>query len=390
MGIYERQRHLVAAGVWGEPFRPDADAVALPLPLPAVVPTVTVATTPAPLDVVRAEEVKFGKRLLQAQQDDVAPPVKEQAPPPSSDSFGHDDDARPRDKRRLAQNREAARKSRLRKKAYIQNLETSRMKLAQLEQELTMARRQQHGAYGVGGGGVTPPAAAAAPVDPRVAAFELEYAHWVEEQGRQATELRAALQSHVPDVQLRVLVDAGLAHYGALFQAKARAARSDAFFVLSGVCRAPAERFFLWIDGFRPSELLKVLAPQLDPLLELQAAEVRKLQNTARQLEDALTQGTNKLQQTLVETLMTVDVSPDGAAGGGGYAAQQMASAVGKLADLVDFVDKADHLRQQTLRNMHKILTPRQAALGLLALADYGQRLRALSSLWAARPREPA
>jgi len=68
MGIYERQRHLVAAAVWGEPFRPDANAVALPLPLPlplaAVVPTVTVATTPAPLDVVEAEEVKFGKLLV--------------------------------------------------------------------------------------------------------------------------------------------------------------------------------------------------------------------------------------------------------------------------------------------------------------------------------------
>ena len=63
MGIYERQRHLVAAGVsvWGEPFRPDADA----LPLSAVVPTVTLATPPAPpLDVVEAEEVKFGKHQL--------------------------------------------------------------------------------------------------------------------------------------------------------------------------------------------------------------------------------------------------------------------------------------------------------------------------------------
>ena len=51
---------------------------------------------------------------------------------------------------------------------------------------------------------------------------------------------------------------------------------------------------------------------------------------------------------------------------------------------------QADHLRQQTLRNMSKILTVPQAARGLLALADYSQRLRALSSLWAARPREPA
>jgi transcription factor TGA len=44
--------------------------------------------------------------------------------------------------RRLAQNREAARKSRLRKKAYVQQLETSRLKLIQLEQELDRARQQ--------------------------------------------------------------------------------------------------------------------------------------------------------------------------------------------------------------------------------------------------------
>ncbi|KAA3488336.1 transcription factor HBP-1b(c38)-like isoform X3 [Gossypium australe] len=44
--------------------------------------------------------------------------------------------------RRLAQNREAARKSRLRKKAYVQQLESSRLRLTQLEQELQKARQQ--------------------------------------------------------------------------------------------------------------------------------------------------------------------------------------------------------------------------------------------------------
>lgn len=48
----------------------------------------------------------------------------------------------PKTLRRLAQNREAARKSRLRKKAYVQQLETSRIKLNQLEQELQRARAQ--------------------------------------------------------------------------------------------------------------------------------------------------------------------------------------------------------------------------------------------------------
>ncbi|CAL4997023.1 unnamed protein product [Urochloa decumbens] len=412
MGIYERQRHqhqhLVAPGasLWGDPFRPDADALVAP-PLAAVAPVngihVAAAAAAVAEDVgVEAEEVKF---VFQAQDDGVLPPVEDAAP--SSDSFGHDD-ARPRDKiqRRLAQNREAARKSRLRKKAYIQNLETSRMKLAQMEQELTMARRQQQvikpsyrlpttiqGAHATSTGGLllhAPPP----PPDPRAAAFELEYARWSEEQQNQAAELRAALHpppgSPPDNLHLRLLVEAALSHYDSLFGARSRAARADAFFVLSGAWRSPAERLFLWIGGFRPSDLLAALTPRLDPLTEQQASAVRVLTNTARQLEDALSQGMGKLQQTLVDALLLASVVDAGAAAGGGGGGEVMDGAVGKLEDLVSFVDQADLLRQQTLRNMDRILTVTQAAKGVVALADYCQRLRALSSLWAVRPREPA
>lgn len=51
---------------------------------------------------------------------------------------------------------------------------------------------------------------------------------------------------------------------------------------------------------------------------------------------------------------------------------------------------QADHLRQQTMQQMYRILTTHQAARALLALGEYFQRLRALSTLWAAQPREPA
>lgn len=51
---------------------------------------------------------------------------------------------------------------------------------------------------------------------------------------------------------------------------------------------------------------------------------------------------------------------------------------------------QADHLRQETLQQMAHILTTRQAARGLLALGEYIQRLRALSSDWANRPHELA
>ena len=51
-------------------------------------------------------------------------------------------------------------------------------------------------------------------------------------------------------------------------------------------------------------------------------------------------------------------------------------------------LEQADHLRKETLQQMYQLLTVRQAARGLLALGEYFQRLRALSNLWANRPRE--
>lgn len=49
---------------------------------------------------------------------------------------------------------------------------------------------------------------------------------------------------------------------------------------------------------------------------------------------------------------------------------------------------QADNLRQQTFQQLHRILTTRQSARALIAVNDYSSRLRALSSLWLARPRE--
>ncbi|KAG6529018.1 transcription factor TGA4-like isoform X1 [Zingiber officinale] len=298
----------------------------------------------------------------------------------------YDQEARkPADKvsRRLAQNREAARKSRLRKKAYVQQLESSRLKLAQLEQGLGRARQQ--GAY-VGGSLGESTLSLSASVNSGVTAFEMEYSHWVDEQSRQTNELRAALQAHVSDIELRMLVETGLSHYDNLFRIKAIAVKSDVFYLMSGMWKTAAERFFLWIGGFRPSELLKVLLPQLDPLTEQQMHAVYNLQQSSQQAEDALSQGMEKLQQTLAEILASDASGSDGVANYMG----QMVNAMGNLEALVNFVSQADNLRQQALQQMYKILTIRQAARGLLALGDYYQRLRALSSLWAARPREPA
>ncbi|PHU20265.1 Transcription factor TGA7 [Capsicum chinense] len=279
--------------------------------------------------------------------------------------------------RRLAQNREAARKSRMRKKAYVQQLETSRLKLAQLELELERARQQ--GLYMLGSNsnmGIL------GTINPGIAAFEIEYSHWVEEQQKKNAELRSILQSPVSDMELQLLVENVLSHYFNLFRMKADAAKADVFYLMSGMWRTSVERFFLWIGGFKPSELINVVMPQLEPLTDEQIIKVCKLRHCCQQAEDALTQGMDKLHQTLAQSILNMNT------GAGNYASQ-MVSSMENLEALESFVNQADHLRQQTLQQMSIILTTRQAARGLLAFGEYLQRLRALSSLWAARPREP-
>ncbi len=87
----------------------------------------------------------------------------------------------------------------------------------------------------------------------------MEFGHWLEEQHKQNRDLRNALNAHISDVELRMLVDTGLDHYTKFFRMKASAAKADVFYVMFGMWKTSAERFFLWIGGFRSSELLKVM-----------------------------------------------------------------------------------------------------------------------------------
>ncbi|KAJ6961503.1 transcription factor TGA2-like isoform X1 [Populus alba x Populus x berolinensis] len=283
--------------------------------------------------------------------------------------------------RRLAQNREAARKSRLRKKAYVQQLESSRLKLTQLEQELQRARQQGifvsssgDQSHSMSGNGAM--------------AFDVEYARWLEDQNRQINELRSAVNSHTGDTELRIIIDGIMAHYDEVFRLKSNAAKADVFHLLSGMWKTPAERCFLWLGGFRSSELLKLLVNQLEPLTDQQLVGIGNLQQSSQQAEDALSQGMEALQQSLAETLSSGPLGSSGSSGNVANYMGQMAMAMGKLGTLEGFIRQADNLRQQTLQQMHRILTTRQSARALLAIHDYFSRLRALSSLWLARPRE--
>ncbi|OEL35694.1 Transcription factor HBP-1b(c1) [Dichanthelium oligosanthes] len=222
-------------------------------------------------------------------------------------------------------------RDKLDQKAYIQNLESSRLKLTQLEQELQRARQQ--GIF-ISTSGDQPQSTSGNGALP----FDMEYARWLEEHNKHVNELRAAVNAHAGDNDLRGIVDSIMAHYDEIFRLKGVAAKADVFHVLSGMWKTPAERCFMWLGGFRSSELLKLLAGQLEPLTDQQLVGISNLQQSSQQAEDALSQGMEALQQSLAETLASGSLGPVGSSGNVANYMGQMAMAMGKLGTLENFL----------------------------------------------------
>jgi transcription factor TGA len=88
--------------------------------------------------------------------------------------------------------------------------------------------------------------------------FDMEYARWLDEDSKYMTGIQGALQAQVLYRNLGTLVEECIRHYDELFHLRAVLARSDVFHLMTGMWATQSERCFLWMAGFRPSEILKV------------------------------------------------------------------------------------------------------------------------------------
>ncbi|KAI4386462.1 hypothetical protein MLD38_004393 [Melastoma candidum] len=210
--------------------------------------------------------------------------------------------------RRLSQNGEAGWKSSLRKKAYVQQLENSRLRLVQLEQGVLVGsgHSADYGPSVMGNGAIV---------------FDVEHARWLDKHWHLVDDLKSGLSTQMNDSELRIIVDDVMIHYDEVLKLKKVAMKADVFYVLSGMWKTPTERCFIWLGGFRSSELLNVMAllfaskgvhellylcflssfpfRQLEPLTEQQVMGICNLQQSSQQAEDALSQGMEALQQSL-------------------------------------------------------------------------------------------
>uniref|UniRef100_A0A2N9ICQ1 DOG1 domain-containing protein n=1 Tax=Fagus sylvatica TaxID=28930 RepID=A0A2N9ICQ1_FAGSY len=91
--------------------------------------------------------------------------------------------------------------------------------------------------------------------------FEAFLEGWMVRQEHYLDELLSA-QQHCHDMQeedLKELVSRILAHYQEYFEAKSRMAQRDVFLVYSPTWLTSFERTFLWIAGFKPGRMNKVM-----------------------------------------------------------------------------------------------------------------------------------
>ncbi|XP_047983667.1 transcription factor TGA2-like isoform X3 [Salvia hispanica] len=259
--------------------------------------------------------------------------------------------------------------------AYVKELEMSQKRLLQLDQALEKARHQAaKQRHSIG----------------RDDAFDRAHARWLGEHERLMDELRSSLLSgEGDDTTVHLLVDAAISHYGDLHGIKSKGAGSDMFHILSGTWTTPAERLLMWLGGFRSSDLLKVVEKQMQnlSLSEEQLVCIFNLQKSCQQAEDALSQGMEALQHSLTLTLSSSSLARPSSGDVVDYASH-MATAMSNVHTIQSFLNQADLLRLHTLQQLQRILSPCQAARALLAINDYKARLRALSSLWLARPKE--
>ncbi|TKY51771.1 Transcription factor TGA4 [Spatholobus suberectus] len=188
--------------------------------------------------------------------------------------------------------------------------------------------------------------------------FVMNYGRWTEKHNRLISEIRSALndQNHqVLDDKLLFLIDIVLKHYFELFEMKTSAANLDVFNVASAIWCTTAERNLWWIGGFRPSDLLQVILPQLQhSCSQQQVSDIFNFVQSCQQAEVALAQGMEKLQQIL-----------DRAAAAGDRGLKLKC-----VPQQMRFLKQADHVRQEFLYQLSRLLTISQHAEFLLALGE--------------------
>lgn len=204
------------------------------------------------------------------------------------------------------------------------------------------------------------------------AAFTAFLEGWLVRQEHYLEELMSSVAS---EGDLQELVSRILAHYQQYYDEKSKIAERDIFLVFSPTWFTPLETAFLWIAGFRPGLVFRLLRDSIPDVSEEQARTLARLRRETRLEELSLDNDLARVHEAVAAPPI-IDVARRGRRPVDGEIANEDDALANLKAALEAAVAAADSLRTRTALKVMEVLRPAQNVRFLTAAAQLQLRIR--------------
>lgn len=176
------------------------------------------------------------------------------------------------------------------------------------------------------------------------------------------------------EAQLR-LINQILAHYQHYYEELSKAAGEDVFRAFSAPWLTPFERTLLWIGGFKPSIVLRLLDAAVKDLAPPQRARLEEVKAEVRRNERDLTEAMASLQEMVAAPPIVAL-----ARRAGRVMDREICEMEGAIEELktamVMVLNRADGVRGSAVMKVMELLDPDQRVRLLAAAAEFQLRIR--------------
>ncbi|KAJ8453390.1 hypothetical protein Cgig2_008274 [Carnegiea gigantea] len=167
-----------------------------------------------------------------------------------------------------------------------------------------------------------------------------------------------------------------LSHYGDYYEEKAKIMREDIFLVLCPPWLTSFERAFLWVAGFKPSLVFRLLEASISDMISEQVEQLKELKSTATREEREVEEEMATVQERvgspeLMDLARQVGQLVNGQVSDFNDAMKDLKQA------MTNVVQRADHLRRFVVLRVVGILSRKQTIKFLIAAAKFQLWVRA-------------
>ncbi|XP_071727469.1 TGACG-sequence-specific DNA-binding protein TGA-2.1-like [Rutidosis leptorrhynchoides] len=217
--------------------------------------------------------------------------------------------------KKKAKNREAVMKHRLKKQTYLSKLE---LKVIQLNKDIQLKNEQLH------------QVANQQDINRDPINFNKQYNDWFVEHHQRILHLRRRLIGEFIEDDILPIIENILSHFYTIFNIKKIAAKVDVFSILYGTWMSPAHLSTMWVGGFRPTDMLKLISNHIE-IFGPQIEKMKFLNSDIMNEEIALTTKFTNLEANISNTLTGKEFVNKGDEAAMSSYANSMSSLVGKF-----------------------------------------------------------